>query len=65
MLSTETQVHDLRGWTGHIKLQYVICLHHIAYCLGMVSCVSFVSLSALLYELLQQSSRCIYVCSTK
>jgi hypothetical protein len=44
MLSTKTRVHDLHGWTGHIKLQYMIFLHYIAYCLGMVPCVSFVSL---------------------
>jgi len=54
-------VHDLQGWTGYIKLHYMIFLHYIAYCLGMVPCISFVSLSALLYELLQQSSRCTSV----
>jgi len=57
MFSTKTHVHGLHGWTGHIKLQYMIFfLHYIAYCLGMVPCVSFVSLSALLYDLLEQSS---------
>ena len=62
MFSTKTHVHGLHGWTGHIKLQYMIFfLHYIAYCLGMVPCVSFVSLSALLYDLLEQSSGCIYV----
>jgi hypothetical protein len=55
MFSTKTHVHDLHGWTGHIKLQYVIFLHYIAYCLGMVPCVSFV------YDLLEQSSGCVYV----
>lgn len=52
VLSTETHVHDLHGWTGHIKLQYMIFSHYPDYCLGGVPCVSFVSLSALLYELL-------------